>query len=159
MNTTPGTVVTGEEATRQNGRGMMANPSLAFDCYQRAARLGEVLGEYNFAFALQHGIGVQKNDPEAARFYKMAADKGYADAQCNYAILISGGGHGVTKNLQEAKSYAKLAADQNSPTGQCLYAQLLMQVDKNKPEAIRYFQMAAAQGNQRAQRKLAELGM
>lgn len=143
----------------QNGRGMMANPSLAFDCYQRAARLGEVLGEYNFAFALQHGIGVQKNDPEAARFYKMAADKGYADAQCNYAILISGGGHGVTKNLQEAKSYAKLAADQNSPTGQCLYAQLLMQVDKNKPEAIRYFQMAAAQGNQRAQRKLAELGM
>ncbi|KAH0786033.1 SEL1-like repeat protein [Histomonas meleagridis] len=143
----------------QTGRGMPQNPTLAAECYQKAASLGYTLGQYNYAIMLQSGEGVPKNLVEAAKYYKLAADKGYADAQCNYAILMSSNNTGLQKDLNEAKYYAKLSAEAGNATGQCLYAQLLIIVDNNKSDAIKYFKMSAAQGNKRAQRKLRDMGI
>jgi TPR repeat protein len=131
----------------------------ASDCYRRAAALDDPTGQFNYGVMLQNGQGVPRNIPEAVKMFRAAADKGNVDAQCNYAILLSGGGRGVPKDLLTAKQYAKFAADANHPTGQCLYAQLLILVDGNQTDAIEYFRFAAAQGNQRAIGKLAEMGI
>ncbi len=57
------------------------------------------------------GDGVQKDLPEAARLYKIAADMGYAAAQYTYsACLISG--QGVAKNPSAARAYWQLAYKQ-----------------------------------------------
>lgn len=146
----------------QEGRGMPQNtPNLqmAAECYRKAALLNDTIGLYNYAVILQNGIGVEKNIVEAAKFYKIAADKGSSDAQSNYALLISSPppNCGLQKDLDTAKRYAKMAADQGNPTGQCIYAQLMLIVDKNKAEAIKYFGFAAEKGNTRAQKKLKEL--
>lgn len=146
----------------QEGRGMpgcVPNLPMAAECYRKAAMLNDPIGMYNYAVILQNGYGVEKNVVEAARYYKLAADKGSSDAQSNYALLLSNqaGIPGITKDLETAKRYAKMAADQGNPTGELIYAQLLIILDNNKPEAIKYFKLAAEKGNQRAQKKLKEL--
>jgi TPR repeat protein len=143
----------------QTGRGMPMNLQMAIEFYYRAALLDDPLGQYNYALALQEGTGVARNFPEAAKYYKLAADRGYPDAQCNYAILRSRGAPGVAKDLAEAKRYAGAAAEAGHPLSQLIYGQLLLLLDQNQPEAVRYFQLSAAQGNQMAIRKLQELGI
>jgi TPR repeat protein len=131
----------------------------AADYYRRAAALDDATGQFNYGVMLQNGHGIAKNIPEALKMFRAAADKGNVDAQCNYAILLSAGGRAPPKDMLAAKQYAKFAADANHPTGQCLYAQLLILIDRNQTEAIEYFKLAAAQGNQRAIRNLAEMGI
>jgi TPR repeat protein len=143
----------------QAGRGMPPNAQVAIDCFYRAALLDDPVGQYRYALALQEGAGVAKNFPEAAKYYRLAADHGHPDAQCNYAVLISSGAPGVSKDLPEAKRYAKAAADTGHPLAQLVYGQLVLVLDQDRAEAIRNFQMAAAQGNQRAIRKLQEMGV
>jgi TPR repeat protein/tRNA A-37 threonylcarbamoyl transferase component Bud32 len=141
------------------GRGMEANPALSVSFYEKAARLGDSVGQFNYGVALHNGAGITKNLKEAAKWYKLSADQGYVEAMCNYAIVISGGGPGIAKNLGEAKRYAEHAAEAGNATGQCVYAQLLVLLDGNTEDAVRYFRMSAAQGNARATRKLQEMGI
>lgn len=55
--------------------------------------------------------GLQKNEAEAARLYRLAADMGYAPAQYNFsACLIFG--KGVQKNRELGIRYWKMACDQ-----------------------------------------------
>jgi hypothetical protein len=56
--------------------------------------------------------GLAKNDQEAARLSKLAADQGYAAAQYNLGRFYEGGSGGLAKNDQEAARLYKLAADQ-----------------------------------------------
>lgn len=46
---------------------------LALDIFMRKKNLSE--GYFNFAFMFENGFGCKKNLQEAARYYKMAADK------------------------------------------------------------------------------------
>jgi TPR repeat protein len=135
------------ELMAQTGRGMLMNLETAIDCCYRAALLDDPLSQYNSALALQEGAGVAKNFPEAAKLCKLAADRGYVDAQCNYAILKSSGAPGVAKDLGEAKRYAGSAAHAGHPLAQLVYGQLLYVLDQNQAEALGYFQLSAAQGN------------
>ena len=58
-----------------------------------------------------NGTGVAKNEQEACRLYKLAADQGDAVAQCNLGWMYENG-KGVAKNEQEACRLYKLAAEQ-----------------------------------------------
>src|ERR1019366_4935989 len=54
---------------------------------RRAAEAGDLLGENNLAFAYTFGKGVELNYEEAARWYSMAASRGYAPSQFNLGAL------------------------------------------------------------------------
>jgi TPR repeat protein len=56
--------------------------------------------------------GLEKNDAEAARLFKLAADQGYSYAQFYLGIFYENGFGGLPKNLAEAARLYKLAADQ-----------------------------------------------
>jgi TPR repeat protein len=53
-----------------------------------------------------------KDDAEAARYFKLAADQNDASSQNRYAICVATG-RGVVKNEAEAAEHYELAVDQN----------------------------------------------
>ena len=64
----------------------------------------------NYAYMLNHGLGLQTDKEEAARYYKMAADEGNANAMFIYACMLENG-DGIAPNEAEASIYYKKAAD------------------------------------------------
>ena len=58
----------------------------------------------------QRGLGVGRNDAEAARWYRAAAEQGLAAAQFNLGMMYRYGS-GIGQNLAEAHAWLSLAAD------------------------------------------------
>jgi len=112
---------------------------------------------------------VDKDLKEAMRYYRLAADKGHADAQCALGAAYSAG-DGVNLNHKEALRLYKLAAAQGHAEGQCrlgiaysivwdiievdkdheVWDILAFDVDQNK-EAAHLWKLAARQGHREAQ--------
>ncbi|MBR6891777.1 MAG: sel1 repeat family protein [Bacteroidaceae bacterium] len=64
-------------------------------------------------FCYYNGYGVEQNYDEAARWYKMAADKGYSDAMY-YLGTHYMDGDGVSQSTDEAIRLWKAAAEQGN---------------------------------------------
>jgi hypothetical protein len=78
-----------------------------------------------------------KNETEAARYFKLAADQNDASSQNRYAICLATG-QGVVKDEAEAAQYYKLATDQNDALVQFNYGVCVAKgrdVPKNEAEA------------------------
>ena len=58
--------------------------------------------------------GLPKDEREAARLYKLAADQGNAGAQANLGVFYEDGRGGLPKDEREAARLYKLAADQGN---------------------------------------------
>ena len=80
--------------------------------------VGTVLAQFNLGVAYDGGGGIQEDDVEAARWFRLAlADQGYADAQ-NSLGALHWEGLGVRRDLVEAARWLHLAADQGHALGQ-----------------------------------------
>ena len=55
-----------------------------------------------------NGEGVLKDDAEAVRWYRLAAEQGYAGAQNNLGLMYANG-EGVLKDAAEAVRWYRLA--------------------------------------------------
>ena len=64
-----------------------------------------------------NGEGVLKDDAEAVRWYRLAADQGLASAQLNLGVKYANG-EGVLKDDAEAVRWYRLAADQGHADAQ-----------------------------------------
>lgn len=62
---------------------------------------------------LELGNGVEKNKTEAIKWYRQAAEQGYAIAQCNLGYCYNYG-IGVEKNTTEAVKWYRKAAEQGN---------------------------------------------
>eukprot|EP01031_Cornospumella_fuschlensis_P024246 gene24246-29318_t len=107
--------------------------------------------------------------PEAARLFRIAADRGDADAQFNIALMLKKG-EGVPQNYAEALRYFNRAAAQGLDKAQnslgVIYRDGIPGVPRdlkeaeryfklaNYAEALRYYRLAAAQGLDKAQNSL-----
>ena len=67
----------------------------------------------SLGFMLHNGVGVEVNLKEAARYYKMSADKGNTIGMHNYGVMLQNGDR-ITKNHIEAAYYYKMAADKGN---------------------------------------------
>ncbi len=102
------------------------------------------------------GLGIPKNDEEAVKWFRKAADQGNARAQNNLGAMFQDG-RGVPKNDEEAVKWLRKAADQGSALAQnnLGYSYASGQgVSKNDEEAVKWYRMAADQGNAFAQNNL-----
>lgn len=94
---------------------------------------------------------LMNNYDQARAFYEAAANRGYATAQHNLAILYESGYGGLEKSDREAARLYKLAADQLNSAGQYrlgkFYAEGRGGLAKDEAEAARLFKLAADQGN------------
>lgn len=99
------------------------------------------------------GESVPKDSAEAAKWYRLAAEQGYAQAQFNLGVIYATG-EGVPKDDAEAVKWYRLAAEQG-------YAQAQFNlgvgyangngVPKENTEAARWYRLAAEQGYAKAQ--------
>ena len=64
----------------------------AVECYERAANEGHAKAQHNLAAIYEKGVpGVPKNDAEAARLFRQAADQGLAESCYSYAMHLKFG--------------------------------------------------------------------
>ena len=95
------------------------------------------------------GRGVSKDEAEAVRWYRLAADQGYAKAQYTLGVMYAEG-RGVPKDEAEAVRWYRLAADQGLAGAQgdlgFMYADG-RGVLKDSVLAHMWFNIAGANGN------------
>jgi hypothetical protein len=105
------------------------------------------------------GRGVQQDYAAAARWYRKAAEQGYAAAQNNLGAIYALG-HGVPRDFAEAVKWLRMAADQGFAGAQnnlgAMYAEGLG-VPQDLAEAVKWYRLAAAQGDAKAMKNLAAL--
>ncbi len=110
----------------------------------------------NLGIKYSKGDGVPKDEAEAVRLYRLAAEQGNATAQINLAVMYAEG-RGVPKDVAEAVKWYRLAAEQGDATAQLRLAtgyRFGKGIVQDDVEAVRWYRLAAEQGNPSAQSEL-----
>ena len=116
--------------------------------------LGDAEAQFDLGGHLFRGdLGIAQDDAEAARWYRLAADQGLANAQGNLGFMYRNG-RGVPQDDAEAVRWYHLAADQGDANAQFDLGVMYRNgrgVPQDDAEAIRWFHLAADQGDAEAQ--------
>ena len=102
------------------------------------------------------GEGVAKDEAEAVKWFRKAADQNFARAQCSLGTCYANG-RGVAKDEAEAVKWFRKAADQNNAEAQnnlgfCY--EMGQGVAKDELEAVKWYRKAAEQNYAVAQNNL-----
>jgi uncharacterized protein len=121
------------------------------------AEQGNAEAQYVLGTAFTFGnLGVAKNQVEAVKWYRKAAEQNHADAQYNLSVSYSKGA-GVAKNKIEAVKWCRKAAEQNLAMAQAVLGSDYFfgeGVTKDEVEAVKWFRRAAEQNHAEAQYNL-----
>ena len=130
--------------------------STEFEKMMIYAKNGDPNSQTNLGYCYQNGQGVQKDEAEAVKWYRKAADQGLALAQTNLGYCYQNG-QGVQKDDTEAVKWYSKAADQGAAKAQknlgFCYA-IGKGVQKDEAEAVKWYRKAAEQGDAWAQTNL-----
>jgi TPR repeat protein len=99
---------------------------------------------------------VPKDEAEAAKWYRKAADQGDANSQTLLGVMYAVG-RGVPKDEAEAVKWYRKAADQEDAKAQTLLGLMYetgLGVPKDKTEAYKWYLLAGAQGNEQAKKNI-----
>jgi hypothetical protein len=88
-----------------------------FEATKARAEAGDATSQHNLGVMYANGMGVARNDQEAARWYRQAAEQGHASSQFNLGLIYAEG-KGVTRDDQEAVKWFSLAAEQGNADAQ-----------------------------------------
>lgn len=124
-----------------------------------AAKTGDALALFEIGARFTDGRGVKTDLAEAARWYKMSADKGFAPAQYRIANLYEKG-NGVERDLTKARDYYERAAKAGNASAMHNLAVLYATGIDGKPDtamAVNWFKQAADLGVADSQFNLAVL--
>jgi TPR repeat protein len=137
--------------------GMEAHRNLehekAWECFKYHAKNGNAYAKYWMGYYLWKGIHIQKNQDEAVKLIKEAADKGVPDAQLRYAITLQ---KDLVKKEKrdEFMKYLTLSADGGNSNAQFnlgnLYINGKLNVPKVEKKGIHYLKLSALQDHQNA---------
>jgi len=129
---------------------------MTFDQLHEHATKGDALAQFVIGDRLLKGTNVTKNEGEAVRWFKLAAEKELAEAQSHLGYCYQNG-LGVLESPQEAIMWHRLAALQNFPCAQFnlgLCYDMGYGVPQDKTEAVKWYHLAAVQGDVHAQQNL-----
>ncbi|MBQ9395481.1 MAG: SEL1-like repeat protein, partial [Proteobacteria bacterium] len=93
------------------GNGVKQDKAMAVEWYQRSARQGYKIGQFNLGIAYRDGF-VTKDDKLAFMWFKKAANQGYEKAQTEVGRLYHYG-IGVDRDDKEAIKWFRKAAEKN----------------------------------------------
>ncbi len=89
-----------------------ANADRAFDMFHYAASyFGDPDGQYNLARLYMNGQGAKRDARQAARWMKLAAEKGHAPARAVFGDMLIRGGDGVPRSPAIGLMWLSLARD------------------------------------------------
>lgn len=127
--------------------------------WRRTEPVSQTSAAFEKGLAYFDGNGVTQSVSEAARWFKVAADQGDANAQYRLGILYELG-LGLKQSDTEANRLWLLAANQGHPKAQAAIGGRYESgrgVTKSATEAIRWYRLAAQQGDSDAQTGLKRL--
>ena len=101
------------------------------------------------------GYGVEKNLAESVKWFRKAAEQGNAVAQFNLGYSYVSG-NGIEKNPTEALMWYRKAADQGIAKAQTILGLYYHQKGETA-QAKEWYELAAAQGEEEAKKRLSEL--
>lgn len=122
------------------------------------ANLGDAAAQTLLGEIYARGLGVPRDEAEAARWYGVAAKAGVPEAQFRYAMILIEG-RAVPRDDASARDLMKAAADAGNPLAAFNYGQMLIQSSPTGgfTEALGYFRRAADAGVPDAQYALSQL--
>ncbi|MGO4619095.1 tetratricopeptide repeat protein [Ensifer sp. 2YAB10] len=77
--------------------------------FERASLAGDDVAAFNLAVILDEGKLVAEDNRRAAKFYRLAADRGNVDAMVNLGLMLENG-EGTAKDLPAAHAMFRKAA-------------------------------------------------
>jgi len=151
-----------ELATRYaEGRGLVRNPGLSEQWFEKAAQQGLAPAEYRLGVIYEKGIGVAPNTTIAKKWYRLAADAGHIRAMHNLAVMIAQSGPSGKPDYASAARWFHKAAEFGVRDSQynlaILYARGLG-VKRDLTQSYVWFALAAAQGDADAGKKRDQVG-
>jgi TPR repeat protein len=117
--------------------------------------------ECGIGWLYSDGKGVVKDDVEAAKWFRKAAEQGNADAECNLGVAYANG-QGVAQDYAEALKWLKRAVEQGEPGAMGALGGMYQNghgVAKDMKEAVKWYRQAAQKGDEYAKKNLANLGV
>jgi TPR repeat protein len=128
----------------------------AVDHFKLAAEQGNIDAQFWYAWHCYHGIGVRKDEKEAATWWRKAAEQGDAESQNRFGFCCLGG-KGVEQDLEQAVDWFRRSAEQGFSAGQfslglCLYEGI--GIEKDSSAAVDLWHKAAEQGLEDAKEHL-----
>ncbi|MBX3532255.1 MAG: sel1 repeat family protein [Rhizobiaceae bacterium] len=123
------------------------------------ARDGDAAAQTLAAEILSRGLGVKRDEAEAAKWYQSAAEQNVPEAQFQYALMLLDGRY-VGKDPDQAFALMEEAANSGNRYAQFNFAQLLLDRARSADDekrAAEYFEMAANSGLADAQFAMAQL--
>lgn len=123
------------------------------------AKEGDAPSQALIAEILARGLGIPRNEAEAAKWYQRAAEQGLPEAQFQYALLQLDGRF-VKKDKQGAFALMEAAAEAGNALAQFNFAQLLVDRDpgpKGVARAVIYYERAAKAGLPDAQYAMSQI--
>ena len=127
-----------------------------FEEWLERAAAGDADAQYSLGVTYRDGQLLDKDDTEAAKWIRMAAEQGHASAQSDLGVMYMGGA-GVTQDYAEALKWTRMAADQGIAPAQCNLGVIYAGgygVAQDDDEAAKWFELAADQGHAYAQERL-----
>jgi TPR repeat protein len=116
--------------------------------FEQAAAAGDLVAAYNCAVCLSHGVGVARDDREAALWLHKAANQ-VPNAQFWYGrILVEG--RGVDRDLAEGRRWIARAAETGMVDAQVALGEMMLTGTGgacDPPGALALFEKAAAKGH------------
>lgn len=85
--------------------------------WQPLAEQGDPNGQFGLGLLYANGWGVDLNDEQALKWYKLAVEQGHAEAAYNLGVM-SANGWGVPQSDDEAFKWYSIAADRGFTTAQ-----------------------------------------
>ena len=123
------------------------------------ARAGDAVCQTQLGTMYRNGEGVPRNNAEALRWYRLAADQGLADAQNRLGVMLAAG-HGTAPDHNEAARWYRKAADQGHASAQNNLGRCYERgegVTGSPVLAAQWYQRSADQGHAPAQYNLGRL--
>lgn len=121
------------------------------------AEKGDAQSQYDLGSAFIRGsLGVAKDEAEAVKWFRKAAEQNYAPAQHNLGVCYANG-EGVAKDYVEAVKWYRKAAEQNDASAQINLGACYCKgkgVAKDGAEAVKWYRKAADQNLADAQYNL-----
>jgi TPR repeat protein len=112
------------------------------------AEAGDSAAQTLVAEILSRGLGVKRDEAQAAKWYALAAEQGVPEAQFQYALMLLDGRF-TKKDPQAAYALMQAAAEAGNRLAQFNFAQLLVKRepgDAGMVKAVAYYQRAADAG-------------
>ncbi len=121
------------------------------------AQGGEAAAQFEYGRRLLTGQHLPNSDAgQAAQWFRLAAQQGYAPAQAALGACYEAG-LGLSANADEARYWYNLAAEQGSPLAAMHLAMAEYRQEKNPARALILLEKAADAGNVHARLHLARL--